>query len=122
MIIVEGISHVTLAVKDLSASVKFYSDIFDFEIIDDSHKGYVVMTLDPIKVKLVQVDKVENYLSALNIPSISFGMDIDDFTDAIGELEEKSIEIVKGPEGFDGGETLAFKDPDNNLIEIFYQN
>jgi catechol 2,3-dioxygenase-like lactoylglutathione lyase family enzyme len=121
MIIVEGISHVTLAVTDLESSVKFYSEIFDFEIIDDSHKGHVVMTLDPIKVKLVQVEKVTNQLSTSKIPSISFEMDVDDFTDAIAELEEKEIKIVKGPESLDKGEYLIFSDPDNNLIEIFYQ-
>jgi len=121
MIIVEGINHVNLAVSDLKASVKFYSDLFDFEIIDDSHKGYIVMTLDPIKVKLIKVEKVENQLSALKQPSISFIMDVDDFTEAITEIEEKEIQIVRGPETTEsGGETLIFKDPDNNLIEIFY--
>ncbi len=122
MIIVEGINHVTIASTDLAASVKFYSDLFDFEIVDDSHKGYIVMTLDPIKVKLVKVDKVENHLSSLKIPSVSFVMDMDDFTEAITELEEKEIKIVKGPESIDSGESLVFRDPDNNLIEIFYQN
>jgi catechol 2,3-dioxygenase-like lactoylglutathione lyase family enzyme len=122
MIIVEGISHVTLAVSDLGASVKFFSDIFDFEIVDDSHKGYVVMTLDPIKVKLVKVDKVENQLSNLKLPSISFEMDVDDFTEAIAELEEKGITIVSGPEAMGNGESLTFKDPDNNLLEIFYRS
>jgi catechol 2,3-dioxygenase-like lactoylglutathione lyase family enzyme len=122
MIIVEGISYVTLAVSDLSASVQFFSDIFDFEIVDDSHKGYVIMTLDPIKVKLVKVDKVENHLAKLKIPSISFEMDVDDFTEAITELEEKGITIVKGPEAIENGESLIFRDPDNNLVEIFYQS
>ena len=121
MIIVEGVNHINLAVSDLKASVKFYSDLFDFEIIDDSHKGYVVMTLDPIKIKLIKVDKVENQLSAIKQPSLSFIMDVDDFTEAITEIEEKKISIVRGPEATEsGGETLIFKDPDNNLIEIFY--
>jgi catechol 2,3-dioxygenase-like lactoylglutathione lyase family enzyme len=123
MIIIEGIDHLNLAVTDLKASVKFYSEIFDFEIEDDSHKGFVLMTLDPIKIKLVKVDKVENPLSALNIPQFSFIMDVDDFTEAIEEFETKGIDIVKGPETTEtGGETLLIKDPDNNLIEIFYSN
>ena len=107
MIIVEGVNHINLAVSDLKASVKFYSDLFDFEIIDDSHKGYVVMTLDPIKIKLIKVDKVENQLSQIKQPSVSFIMDVDDFTEAITEIEEKEIPIVRGPEATEtGGETL----------------
>jgi predicted enzyme related to lactoylglutathione lyase len=121
MIIVEGVNHINLAVTDLKAAVKFYSDLFDFEVIDDSHKGYVVMSLDPIKVKLIKVDKVENQLTGLKHPTISFILDVDDFTEAITEIEEKELQIVRGPEATEGGgETLIFKDPDNNLIEIFY--
>jgi predicted enzyme related to lactoylglutathione lyase len=121
MIIVEGVNHINLAVTDLKAAVKFYSDLFDFEVIDDSHKGHVVMTLDPIKVKLIKVEKVENQLSALKQPTVSFIMDVDDFTEAITEIEEKVIQIVRGPEATEtGGETLVFKDPDSNLIEIYY--
>ncbi len=80
------------------------------------------MTLDPIKVKLVQVDKVENQLSGSLTPVLSFVMDVDDFTEAISEIEDKGIKIVKGPESAGKGESLVFKDPDNNLIEIFYQS
>ena len=121
MIIVEGVNHINLAVTDLKAAVKFYSDLFDFEVIDDSHKGYVVMSLDPIKVKLIKVEKVENQLTGLKQPTISFILDVDDFTEAITEIEEKELQIVRGPEATEGGgETLIFKDPDNNLIEIFY--
>jgi catechol 2,3-dioxygenase-like lactoylglutathione lyase family enzyme len=122
MIIVEGIDHVSIAVTNLSASAKFYSDLFDFEVLDDSNSKFTMMTLDPIKVKLVQVDKVENQLSGSVTPVLSFVMDVDDFTEAISEIEEKGIKIVKGPESAGKGESLVFKDPDNNLIEIFYQS
>lgn len=122
MIIVEGVHHINIPVTDLAASKKFYSELFDFEIIDDSHKNYVIMGLDPIQVKLNKQDKVENSLSDSLIPMVSFSMDVDDFTDAIAELEEKKIKIIKGPEGLDDGEFLVFADPDNNLIEVFYQS
>ncbi|MBK8398129.1 MAG: VOC family protein [Leptospiraceae bacterium] len=122
MIIVEGIDHVSIAVTNLSASAKFYSDLFDFEVLDDSNSKFTIMTLDPIKVKLVLVDKVENQLSGSLTPVLSFVLDVDDFTEAISEIEEKGIKIVKGPESAGKGEALVFKDPDNNLIEIFYQS
>ncbi len=122
MIIVEGIDHVSIAVTNLAASAKFYSDLFDFEVVDDSNSKFTIMTLDPIKVKLVQVEKVENQLSGSLTPVLSFVMDVDDFTEAISEIEDKGIKIVKGPESAGKGESLVFKDPDNNLIEIFYQS
>lgn len=121
MIIVEGIDHINIAVKDLEDSSKFYTDIFDFEIIEDSNKKFILMSMDPIKIKLIKVDNYENNLSQIQIPAISFGMDEDDFTEAIEELEEKKIKIVRGPESIENGESLIFADPDNNLIEIYYK-
>ena len=121
MIIVEGIDHVNIAVKDLEASVKFYSDLFDFEVLNDRESEFVTMTLDPIKIRLVKTDKVQNQLTVLNLPTLSFTMDVDDFTEAINEIESKGIKIEKGPEGIEGGESLLFSDPSGNFIEIYYQ-
>ena len=121
MIIVEGIDHITLGSVDLKASVKFYSDLFDFEVLDDSKKGQAIITLDPIKLKLIKVDKVENSLTDAKLPLLSFEMDVDDFTEAISEIEEMDIAIVKGPESANDGEFLHFKDPSGNIIEIFYR-
>ncbi|MCB1191500.1 MAG: VOC family protein [Leptospiraceae bacterium] len=122
MIIVEGIHHINIAVTNLATSSKFYSDLFDFEITDNSHSNYVSISLEPITVNLVQTEKVDNQLSSLSKPTLSFEMDVDDFTDAISEIEEKEIKIIKGPESIENGESLLFADPDNNLIEIFYKS
>lgn len=122
MIIVEGIHHINIAVTNLSVSSKFYSDLFDFEITDNSHSNYISISLEPITVNLVQTEKVDNQLSGLQKPTLSFEMDVDDFTDAINEIEEKEINIIKGPEVIENGESLLFADPDNNLIEIFYKS
>jgi predicted enzyme related to lactoylglutathione lyase len=118
MIIVEGINHVSLPVTNLAASVKFYSDLFDFEVVDDSNKNFIYMTMDPIQLKLVKVDKIENNSK---FPAISFAMDVDDFTEAIEEIEEKGLKIHSGPEGTDSGELVVISDLDGNLIELFYQ-
>ncbi|MDX1959076.1 MAG: VOC family protein [Leptospiraceae bacterium] len=118
MIIVEGINHISLPVTNLKASTQFYSDLFDFEVIDDSSKEYVYMTFDPIQVKLIKVDKLEQ---TYKFPVVSFAMDVDDFTEAIEEIEEKGIKIEKGPESTDTGESIVIKDPDGNLIELYYQ-
>lgn len=121
MIIVEGVDHINLAVTNLDASSKFYSDLFDFEVIKKT-KSYVMLSLEPINLKLVLVEKVENPLSSKLIPTISFSLDVDDFTEAIQEIESNSIKIVKGPEGAHNGEYLIISDPDNNLIELFYKD
>lgn len=121
MIIVEGIDHINIAVTDLEEAAKFYSDLFDFEILSDREGESITMTLDPIKICLQKAEKVQNQLTQLGLPTLSFTMDVDDFTEAINEIESKGIKIAKGPEGVDGGESLLFSDPSGNLIEIYYQ-
>jgi catechol 2,3-dioxygenase-like lactoylglutathione lyase family enzyme len=116
MIIVEGLDHVNIPVTNLEASKEFYVDLFDFEV-EEEDKDAIVMGLDAHKLRLVKVSGV----TPLPFPMVSFVMDIDDFTEAITEMEEKSIPIVRGPEGNSKGESLVFADPDKNQIEIFYQ-
>lgn len=116
MIIVEGLDHVNIPVTNLEASKVFYSELFDFEVEEEDAEA-VVMGLDSHRLRLVKVSDC----SPLPFPVVSFIMDVDDFTEAITEMEEKEISIVKGPEGSSKGEYLIFADPDKNQIEIFYQ-
>ncbi|MDF3818452.1 VOC family protein [Leptospira sp. 96542] len=116
MIIVEGIGHVSIPVSQLEPSIEFYRDIFDFEL-ETKKESEAILSLDSFKIKLVKTEVADRSLAVL-----SFVMDVDDFTEAIEELEEKNVKIVKGPEGTDSGESLTFLDPSQNLIEIFYSN
>ncbi|WCL51301.1 VOC family protein [Leptospira sp. GIMC2001] len=116
MIIVEGLDHVNIPVSNMEASKEFYSDLFDFEV-EEEEGDAVVMGLDSHKLRLVKVSEV----TPLPFPTVSFIMDVDDFTEAITEMEEKNIKILRGPEGSSKGEFLVFADPDQNQIEIFYR-
>lgn len=116
MIIVEGLDHVNIPVSNLETSKNFYSDLFDFEVEEEDGEA-VIMGLDSHKLRLVKVPQV----NPTPFPMISFIMDVDDFTEAISEIEEKGIKILSGPEANGNGELLIFTDPDNNQIEIFYQ-
>lgn len=116
MIIVEGLDHVNIPVSNLDISKDFYVDLFDFEVEEEDGDA-VVIGLDSHKLRLVKVDQVD----PRPFPTVSFIMDVDDFTEAISEMESKNIKIVLGPEGNSKGEYLIFSDPDSNQIEIFYQ-
>ncbi|MCZ8156629.1 MAG: VOC family protein [Leptospira sp.] len=116
MIIVEGIGHVNIPVSQLEASIEFYREIFDFEV-ETKKESEAILSLDSFKIRLVQSAPKDQ-----SMPVISFVMDVDDFTEAISELEEKNVKIVRGPEGTENGESLTFADPSQNLIEIYYEN
>jgi catechol 2,3-dioxygenase-like lactoylglutathione lyase family enzyme len=121
MIIIEGIDHISIPVTNLKVSSKFYSDLFDFEVTEKTDT-YMLLFHEVISIRLVLTDAVNTSASSKLIPLLSFSMDVDDFTEAISELEASSIKILKGPETTNEGEYIIFPDPDNHLIEIFYND
>lgn len=118
MIIVEGIDYFLIPAENPEVSAKFYSDIFDFESVNEKSGEYVVMGLDSINIKLQKISGFKNSLGESKIPVLSFVLDVDDFTEAIAELEENKISIIRGPETNNSGEFLHFLDPAGNVLEI----
>lgn len=106
---------INIPVSNLEASSDFFSDLFDCEVLESSEE-IIILSFEPVRIKL----HLTKDFSPLAIPIVSLGMDVDDFTEAIQELEDKDIQIKTGPESNGNGETLTFEDPDGNLIEIFY--
>ncbi|EPG64749.1 VOC family protein [Leptospira wolffii] len=121
MIIVEGIDYIVIPTGDLSASVKFYSELFDFEPVEEKGGDFAIIGLDSVNLKLLNTNGVKGALSEAKSPVLSFVLDVDDFTEAIVELESKAVQIVRGPEARDGGEFLHFLDPSGNILEINYK-
>jgi predicted enzyme related to lactoylglutathione lyase len=118
MIVVEGLDSVSLPVKELQESIKFYEDVFDFEIlIEDKVKGEAVLKLNDIYLRLVEQ---KDYKPSVNIESFSFFVDSDDFQDVVNEIKERNIEIVAGPIPIRDGEKILIKDPTGNVIAIKY--
>lgn len=120
MINVEGIDYVTVPVTNLEKSVEFYSDLFDFELTEKRDNVFAFITLYDYKLKLLKVAQPMNALALAGIPLVSFIMDVDDFTEAISEIEERSLKIARGPESNDKGEFFYLADPDGNLLELSY--
>lgn len=119
-ILLEGLHHISLGSSNLKRSAEFYQNILDFELVEES-ESHVVLSLDPITIRL---NLVASYTSPIQNPgifSLSFSLDVDDFTNAIAELEESEIEIKTGPVAIEGGESLLIADPDGNLLELFYR-
>ena len=121
MILLEGMHHISLGSADLERTIRFYRDTFDFELIEQSDQ-YVILHLELLKIRFNHIPDYHCTVKNPGETSFAFVLDVDDFTEAIQELEEKQIEIVKGPLAIEGGESLLIADPDGHFIEIFYQD
>ncbi len=120
MIILEGMHHISLGSADLEKTLKFYCELLDFDLVEKS-ENYAVIHLDPFSIRF---NYIEDYQCSIKNPgktSIAFVLDVDDFTDAIQELEKEDIKIIKGPVVVGDGESMIVSDPDGHLIEMFYK-
>ncbi len=120
MIVIENLDHISLGSSNLKRSIEFYTEIFGFELIEQTEKS-AVLEWEILKLRL---NYIPNYKFPINNPiamNLSFSMDIDDFTNAVIEFEQKKIPIEIGPIPIDKGESLVIRDPDGNWIELFYR-
>ena len=120
MIITETIEYINLPAKDIEESIQFYSELFDFEVLENNKElEFAILSYNSIKIRIIK--KKEEAIN--QFPILSLLVDIDDFSEAIDIIENKEIHIIKGPDNTeDNGEFIHVADPSNNLIEIFYKN
>ena len=117
MIVIESINHFGLTVSNLENAIKFYKELFDFEIAESNTREAFIKEGDI----LICLNEEENYKNQEGTKNrICFFIDEDDFEDAIDELKEKDIPIIYGPENIRKGQSVIFLDPDGNQIELCY--
>ncbi|MDH5716706.1 MAG: VOC family protein [Spirochaetia bacterium] len=118
MIIIESFQHVNVPAVDIDKSIEFYTMFFDFELTLKEENSAIV-SFDNLTLKLQQVEKSEE--NENKVPLLSFIMDVDDFTEALQDIEENAIPIVAGPSETSKGENIILKDPGGNLLELYYE-
>ncbi len=121
MIMLESLHHISLGSSDLKRTLAFYQDLLDFELLEEG-ENFLMLKFDPVTIRFNFIDGYRSQVTNPGEVSLSYILDVDDFTDAILELEQKEIEILKGPVSVEGGESLLISDPDGNLIELFYKD
>ncbi|MBV6492343.1 MAG: hypothetical protein LDLANPLL_00336 [Turneriella sp.] len=101
--------------KNLQKAIEFYTQFLDFEVVEES-STVAMVAFDNLQVRLDST--LEAYAK---VPVISFLLDVDDFTEALQEIEEENISIAKGPFETEDGESVYVADPNGNLIELYYR-
>lgn len=111
---------VTLHVKDLEASFKFYTEILGFKEITriNPPNGIKIIFLNDEKgMKLELLYDEHNTVS--NGGVVSLGFPVNDIDKTVKYLKEKNVGALKGPIHIPGGEKLLFaQDPDGVEIEF----
>ena len=120
----DGIHHIGVNVQNLERSEKFYIEILGFQVIERYAEKFQHLILDTggAKLHLFENPALEMH-EALARPSeqgyahVAFGTCRKDFPIIIEELKINNIEF-RGPLLLGKGESIHFKDPDGNNLEI----
>ena len=113
------IDHVNMKVKDLEKSVKFYKDLFGFEIKQEENPNKI-----DAPSKIIGNDTIK--LCMYEIPDMSpeggiahFGFNITNFNEIIQKCKELGVEVLYGGiVDWDKSKSVYIVDPSGYEIEL----
>jgi len=115
-----AIDHINMKVKNLEQSVKFYHDLFGFEVkVEDNFPNKL-----EVPSKIIGNDSV--ILCLYEVPDMSpeggithFGFHIRNFEQVFDKCKELGVEILYGgPVTFDNSKSFYVADVDGYVIEL----
>jgi catechol 2,3-dioxygenase-like lactoylglutathione lyase family enzyme len=120
---IQNIDHIVLTVADIDATVTFYTEILNFQVVTfgDNRKA---LTFGNQKINLHQ--KGHEFEPKAHEPTCGSAdlcfISATDIEVVVEELKQKNIEIVEGIVDRTGAlgkiRSVYFRDPDMNLIEV----
>lgn len=120
---VNKIDHLVLTVKDIDTTVQFYTSNMGMEIIEFG-EGRVALSFGQQKINLHQLgNEFEPKAQNVKAGSADLCFIIDTpVQEVIADLQTKGVKIIDGPVKRTGAlgsiNSVYFRDPDGNLIEV----
>ncbi|WP_432743076.1 VOC family protein [Methylobacter sp. G7] len=113
------LDHVGLNVADLEKSIAFYQDMFGFSVIEkwDSLKQAFIGA-NGIVLGLMEIPNYD--YRTYTMAHLAFPCGKPDFPNVVTKVQSYGLEIVSGPKEQRGGETILFRDPSGNILEVCY--
>ena len=119
-----GVHHIGINVRDLDRAEKFYTDVLGFQVTERYSEDIRHLMLDTGQTTLhlfespnLNIQEATERLSGQGYAHIAFGTSRKSFPKIIEELKRNTI-VFRGPIILGNGESVHFKDPDGNYLEI----
>ena len=123
MISIERLDHLVLTVKDINATCDFYSRVLGMQVVTFG-EGRKALSFGQQKINLHQAGKEFEPKAEKPTPGsadLCFITQVP-LSDVLEHLKSCSVEIIEGPVKRTGAlgtiESVYFRDPDLNLIEV----
>ena len=114
-----SIDHVNMKVRNLEESIKFYKDLFGFEIKQEENPNKI-----DVPSKIIGNESIK--LCMYEIPEMSpeggiahFGFNIENFDDVISKCKELGVQILYGgPIVWEKSKSVYIVDPSGYELEL----
>ena len=120
----DGVHHIGFNVSDLEKAESFYTHILGFKVIDryQDEIRHSMLEAGITKIHLFESTDLEFHdaiirLSEDGYAHIAFGTNRQQFPQVMEELRQHNVPF-RGPLILGKGESVHFKDPDGNHLEI----
>ena len=120
----DGVHHIGVNVCDLDRAEAFYTEVLGFKVIDRYQEEIRHSMLDTGAAKIhlfesidLKFDEAIHRLSEDGYAHMAFGTSRERFPQVMEELKKNNIRF-RGPLILGKGESVHFKDPDGNHLEI----
>ena len=120
----DGVHHIGVNVRDLDRAEAFYTEVLGFKVIDRYQEEIRHSMLDTGAAKIhlfestdLKFDEAIHRLSEDGYAHVAFGTNRKLFPQVMEELKKHNISF-RGPLILGKGESVHFKDPDGNHLEI----
>ena len=120
----DGVHHIGMNVRDMDRAERFYTGVLGFRVAERySEKTRHLMldtgstTLHLFESPALEMQDAIDRLSEQGYAHIAFGTSREKFPKIIAELKKNNI-VFRGPLILGKGESVHFKDPDDNHLEI----
>lgn len=117
-----GLTHLAIAVRDVESTLKFYSHIFDMEVM--YHQEKMIQLTTPGNHDILVFEEKEGANIGTSGGIAHFGFRLRD-PKSIKEIHQKVLEaggeVVDQGEFVPGSPYIFFKDLDGYILEVWYE-
>lgn len=121
----DGIHHIGINVRDLDKAEEFYTQVLGFQVAERYAEEIRHLMLDTgttglhlFETPALEMEEAIARLSGQGYAHLAFEVSRDLFFKVVEELKNKKVSIDSGPIVLGKGESVYFKDPDGNHLEI----
>jgi len=114
------IDHIAINAVNLEVELEFLTEFLGLSLLQkwpDLRQAYVGFDNGPV-IGVIENNEFDG--STYTMAHLAFNVSQAEFSQWVEKIANANVEIVSGPKAQRGGETILFRTPSKNIIELCY--